>query len=305
MDKKPVNVYWVSYHDDVIARGYWDNGLLEYIFEQGEYIHHEVHCTEFPAVELNDGGIFIINGRTHVEDVDKINADIAKLRWVVFIDTGDEEAVFKWEEIKHPLIRMWVMMPRLNRHNDVSFKLPNGFRPNTRSILKEIGYRDKTQDWFFSGQITHERRFQCKQELKYLINSGEFPNGTMKISNGFGDEVIPYNEYLEHMAKTKIVLCPSGPESPDSFRLYEALEAGCLPVVDAFSTNNKTPGFWTYMFGEDPPFPVLDYWDKLPKIMPELIKGYPENANKCFAWWQNKKRQIRLKLEHDIKDISK
>lgn len=293
-----IDVYWMSYHLPKIKnRHYWDQGLLEDIFKKGDFQHHDGIGKR--------GGIFIINGRTHIHDTKLINEDIAKLPWVLFIVTGDEEALFPWRKIKHPRMKVWIMLPRLTQHDDVSFHLPQGYRPETHQLLSEIGYQEKTQSWFFAGQITHERRFQCKQELVYLTDSGECPNGVIIGTKNFGEEKIPYREYLENMAKSKIVLCPSGPETPDSFRLYEALEAGCVPVVDQFSTNFKTPGFWKYVFGDDIPFPIVDYWDKLPKLMPELLRNYPELSNKCFAWWIQRKQMIYDKLIEDVKELKK
>lgn len=299
MDK--VNVVWKSYHEpEVIGRGYWDQGLLEDIFKLGDYNH----VNDVSKITDEEGAIFIINGRTHVEDTDKINADIAKLRWVLFIDTGDEEASFPWREIKHPIMRVWMMLPRMNVHDDTHYKLVNGYRPETRQLLQKIGFqKDKTLDWFFAGQVNHDRREQCVGAAQDLLNRGA--KGKIVATDGFGKEVMPYKEYLETMAKSKIVLCPSGVESPDNFRLYEALEAGCLPVVDAFSSKHKHPGFWKYMLGSDIPFPIIDYWDGLPKLMPQLLKEYPANANRAFAWWQNKKREIKLKLEADVRELSK
>lgn len=301
----PVNVIWASYHEpEIIARGYWDQGLLEDIFKQGNFVHWN-NFSHFNDYHDKQGAIVIINGRTHIEDAEQINKDIAKLSWVLFIDTGDEEALFPWREIKHPIMRVWMMLPRMNQHDDTHFKLPNGYRPDTHETLKSIGYHEKDLDWFFAGQVNHERREQCVAELKYLVDSGECPNGIMIKTESFGEEKIPYREYLTEMARTKIVLCPSGVESPDNFRLYEALEAGCLPIVDAFSTQHKAPGFWKYIFGTDIPFPIVDYWDELPKLMPELLRGWPENANKAFAWWQNKKREIKWQLIDDVKELSK
>lgn len=304
------NVVWLSYHQpEILARGYWDQGLLEDIFKQGEYNHvtsvDDLFDDDPDTYQLKPGAVVIINGRTHINDADKINADIAKLRWVLFIDTGDEEASFPWRDIKHPVMRVWMMLPRMRVHDDVHFYLPNGYRPNTHELLGSAGYQEKHYDWFFAGQINHERREQCLQEANYLINSGENKNGTLVTTERFGEEKMPYEEYLARMANTKIVFCPSGVESPDNFRLYEALEAGCLPIVDAFSTKHKHPGFWQYMFGHDIPFPVVDYWDAIPKLLPELLLDWRARANKCFAWWQLKKREIKWQLIDDIKELSR
>lgn len=301
MDK--INIIWKSYHKpEIIDRGYWDNGLLEDIFKQFDVEHHY----DFDWIGDNDGAVVIINGRTHTQDTAAINEDIAKLRWVLFIDTGDEESSFPWREIKHPIMRVWIMLPRMNVHDDVSFHLPNGYRSDAHDLLKSIGYRQKPLDWFFAGQVNHARREQCVYELKTFIdNNDQSSNGVLLTGDRFGAELLPFRDYLAQMSETKIVLCPSGIESPDNFRLYEALEAGCLPIVDAFSTNFQTAGFWQYLFGNDIPFPIVGYWDVLPKLMPELLKGYPENANKCFAWWQLKKREIKYKLLDDVKELSK
>lgn len=292
MDKK-IDIVWKSYHEpEIIARGYWDNGLLEEIFAKGNFEHH----TDFENV--SGGAVVIVNGRTHIEDTGKINADIQKLTWCLFIITGDEESVFPWREIKHPVMKVWVMSPRMNQHDDVSFHLPNGYRPTTMKILKETGEQERQIDWFFAGQVTHDRRRQCAEVAHGL----EGYVGQLYETDGFG-KGLDYETYLLKMARSKIVLCPSGPETPDSFRLYEALEAGCLPIVDAFSTNHQTPGFWKYLFGDDIPFPIVSYWDKLPELLPELLKDYPANANRCFAWWQQKKRALYYKLEDDIKEL--
>lgn len=300
-----IKVIWKSYHEpEIIPRGYWDQSLLEDMFNRvGPYVWE--HHTEFEGLAENEGGVVVLNGRTHVDDIEAINADLAKLRWVLLVITGDEEGLFPFQEIRHPLLRVWVQLPRMNVHNDVSLKLPNGPRPGTRELLRQIGKVEKTQDWFFCGQINHDRREQCVHELRLFQENGTFPNGTLVPTDGFGKEALNQEQYVAHLAHTKIVLCPSGIETPDTFRLYEALEAGCIPVVDAFSTRNQSYGFWKYLFGEDVPFPIVDYWDKLPALMPELLKEYPHNANKISAWWQNKKRSMYLKLIDDVKEISK
>lgn len=291
------DVIWLSYHSDVLARGYWDQGLLEDLFKRGDYKHREGFVKRLP-----DGAVVILNGRTHANVVDRINEDLERLRWAVLIITGDEEAEFPFEQIKHPLIRIWVMHPRMNRHNDTSFKLPNGYRTDTHDILKEIGRPEKKYDFMFVGQVNHARREQCLEAANAM--PAEFSRYIV-ATDSFGKEEINQCEYLTRLAESRIVLCPSGIETPDSFRLYEALEAGCLPIVDAFSTKNPDWGFWPYLFGEEPPFPVIPYWSDLPAMLPALLRDYPANANIAFAWWQNFKGRMYQKLIDDITEVSK
>jgi hypothetical protein len=303
-----INIIWKTYHaPEIIGRGYWDQAILEDLFARMPYqFNHVDDVDKLGQGEGPDqpGGIFIINGRTHIDDVPKINKDLGRLRWVVLIITGDEEALFPWQEIRHPMIRTWVQLPRMNVHNDVSFKLVNGYRTGSAELLQKIGYLpDRELDWFFAGQVNHARREQCVLELKNIALA--FPRGVLRETTGFGQEAVSQKEYLELMRNAKIVPCPSGIETPDTFRLYEALEAGCVPVVDAFSTRHQAPGFWSYLFAENPPFPVVDYWDKFPALLPQLLKEYPANANKVSAWWQQHKRKIRYTLEDQIRELSK
>lgn len=295
-----LNIIWKSYHEpEIIARGYWDQAILEDLFKKFPTTHH----TEFPE-ESPDGAVVIINGRTHIEDTARINEDIARLRWCLLIITGDEEGLFPLQEIRHTLIRHWVQLPRMNIHNDVSYKLPNGYRPGTPQILKQLGPQEKTIDFFFAGQINHARREQCRDAVAELANTSPEIGGQFIGTDGFGKEAIDQKNYVFMLTKARVALCPSGIETPDTFRLYEALEAGCVPIVDAFATRNQSYGFWQYLFGEDPPFPIIDYWDKLPALLPELLREYPHNASKVFAWWQNKKRQLYFKLIDDIGEIA-
>lgn len=299
---KTINVVWISYHKpEIIERGYWDQGLLEDLFKQASC----QHFTSVSDVPDGEGAVFVINGRTHIteDDISRINDDISKLPWVLFVDTGDEESSFPWRNVKHPLMRVWMMLPRMNQHDDTHFKLPNGYRPTTRELLGTIGCQERSIDYSFVGQVNHERRKQCFDVAVQFMSL--YPNSVVIGTKGFGQEAVAYPEYMELMAKSKIVLCPSGIESPDNFRLYEALEAGCLPVVDAFSTNFKTSGFWRYVFGDDVPFPIVDYWDAFPDMIPGLLADYPANANRCFAWWQQYKRKLKYQLLDDVKELSK
>jgi hypothetical protein len=288
-----VKVIWKSYHKpEILDRGYWDQALLEDTFKRGDFSHQ----LDFDNLEDGEGAIVIINGRCHIGDAEKINADISKLRWVLFILTGDEEALFPWRAIQHSNMRFWVQLPRIGLHDDANYRIPNGYRPATHEILKEIGQQGRDLGWFFAGQVNHERRQQCVEELRKL------PNGVLAETDGFGKEVVAYKDYLSYMSRSKIVFCPSGIETPDNFRLYEALEAGCLPVVDAFATKNPAWGFWKYLF-EDAPFPVIDYWSNLPQLLPQLLKEYPTNANSVFAWWIRYKRNLYLKLMEDVETL--
>lgn len=287
-----MNIYWVSYHDDTLDRGYWDNGLIEYLFDHFKVTNYQIRNVAFPEVPENEGGIVVINGRSHLDDNDvaKINADLAKLRWCVLIVTGDEESLFPIEKIVHPNMRVWIMSPQQGKHDGVSFRIGSGFREDEPAINAEIGMQDRKYDWFFSGQVTHDTR------AKMSIALDSMPNGKSNYTKGFG-QGMDLKKYLTLMGQAKFAPAPKGAVSPDNFRLFEALEAGTVPIADGGD-------WWPYMFGEQVPFPIVSDWSVLPTMMPELLREWPAISNKVFAWWQGYKRRMVDKLEDDVRTVS-
>lgn len=278
-----LSIVYLSVKKETPTRGYWDMGFLdEYLFKQ---FHHDTYeVSEMPEL---DGAVVVIPARAQADSVEQINTELNKLRWCIVILTGDEEHDFPWRELHHPRMLVWIMSPKQGIHDDAAFRIGSGYRYEEPSILETIGLTDRPLDWFFAGQITHEARENCATELRRM------DGGKLIETKGFG-QGLKYKEYVKFLALAKFVPCPSGPVSPDNFRLYEALEAGCIPIGDGGD-------YWSYLFGEPVPFPVLTDWAKLPELLPDLLNNYQPLANKVFAWWQLYKRRIADKLYDQVK----
>jgi hypothetical protein len=190
---------------------------------------------------------------------------------------------------------IYVMHPRPGRHDTADRFMVNSYAPDTKMLAgcyKE--YMEKPLDWFFAGQLGHPRREEC------VVAIGSVPNGHLHTSKGFTQGLL-HNEYFRGLASAKFAPCPSGPETPDTFRLYEALEAGCIPIVDSLPSRKGYPaGFWENLFGEVPPFPILDDWGSVAGTIEEMLPRWKEESIKVFAWWQRMKRRYRLELQQDI-----
>lgn len=285
MDK--LDIIYLSVNPDVPPNDFWDMGFLnQYLFKQFECNYHEV--SSIP--EDIKGGVVVLPARNQKDYVERINQELAKLDYVVLLLTGDEESEMQWRELKHGRMLVWVMSPKQGIHDDAAGKLGSGYRQEAPELLKEIGFQERALDFFFAGQVTHPIREQCVGQLRSI------PNGRLIETEGFG-QGIPYREYLENMARAKFVPCPSGPCTPDSFRLYEALESGCVPIADGGS-------YWPFLFGEPVPFPIASSWDVLPDLMPQLLNGWPENSNRVYSWWQGYKRRMADKLEDQVTTLS-
>jgi hypothetical protein len=61
--------------------------------------------------------------------------------------------------------------------------------------------------------------------------------------------------------------------------------------------------YWTWFFGEEPPFPVLTDYNQLDGYTYDALANWKPLANRTFAWWMAKKRQMAHWLENDLADV--
>jgi hypothetical protein len=93
--------------------------------------------------------------------------------------------------------------------------------------------------------------------------------------------------------------CPAGPQTPDTFRVYEALECGAIPILDAVSLRSETRGVWPLLLG-DHPLPVIEDWATLPDVMAEWLKDWEDKARWIQMWWRSYKKDMQLWLAKDL-----
>jgi hypothetical protein len=287
-----VHVVWWTGHPEVAARTFWDQQVVIDLLQRSR--HRLVEHDDIDRLPAGEGAVVIVPGRFQDGDATLLNAALKPLPWVVLIITSDEEATFPFGDLEHDQLVAWVQYPRPGLHDDAR-PLPLGPTTDTHGLdqVDEHLVDERPLDWFFAGQITHHRRVDAAramlgQENGLLLASSRF-------AGGFDQPT-----YLAHLASAKVVLAPSGPVSPDSFRLWEALEAVALPIVDARASHYDPEGpYWTWLLA-DPPFSVVEDWDDAPEIVANALTGWPANATRAAAWWQARKRHMGHRLDADI-----
>lgn len=298
-----IPVLWVSRHDEILARGYWDQALIETIFDRSlwdpvdgfEFEHHEVRG-DFPEIE---GAVVVLPARHHVNDVDWLNGQLAKLDWCVLMLLGDEEWDFPWARVLRDNQKVWVMQAK-PEHADVSERIPCGFYPQSRELIAPNVQEMllKPLDWMFAGQDTNSRRNELIAVLKQMSN------GSLVATQGYlhgavNDLGLSREQYAQTLASAKVIPCPSGPKSVCTARVEEALEAGAIPVLDMRKPEDPQYDYWKLTFGEHP-LPTIQSWQDFPDVLQAQLDGWPANINKMSSWWQQYKRNLVYKLEEDI-----
>lgn len=257
-------------------RAYWAGGVKG-MWDQGLLIHSLAGHYGTPVVEeslVPNGqeiavacGAWIQNHQQHIPS-----------GFPVLVHTSDESHV--WDSTGLSKIR-WMQYPTQQHQGDRNVII--GCPEDTQRLIAErTPLKNRRLDWVFSGQVNHALRQDMANNL-----SG---NGEIWASEGFS-KGLPREQHLKLLSECKIAPCPSGLVHPDSFRLWESLEAGCFPVVDS-------PWFWQWM---GIPVTSVNSWSEFPFIL-EMYKDeelLQKDANRIGAWYVRYKHRFARNLLDD------
>jgi hypothetical protein len=195
----------------------------------------------------------------------------------------------------------------------------SGFTRNLN--VRDIGARKYT--WSFAGQVKTSRAAMLRAAQR-------IPGGHAHVTQGFG-EGLEITEYADLLANTVFALCPRGNYSVDCFRLYEALEAGAIPIVEdggvtplwsdvrrptkflrlhawrpAYWRANLPLAFggsyWRTALGEDFPCPLLRDWNDLAKTLDGI--DVPATSRAVRDWWEEHKRSLAREMGEAVERLS-
>lgn len=267
----------------------WDTTLIDALLD-GDLYPHGLDVRRHDGYPNADGCVLIIPGRYWHQKVDLINEAISAYSWLLLIRTSDEEDLFDVSRIEHPNVKFWVQTPRTDRDYADARLFGVGYTPHTSVFPPEPNY--KPLDVFLSAQNTHSRRRECFASIP--------PGKSRKVleTEGF-TQGLGHGEYAEQMTQAKVVPCPSGPASPDSFRVWEALQAHAIPIADDITPGYDSRGYWRQLF-PDCPFPIITNYECLPGYIEDQLGEWPVNANRIMAWWMRQKRQYARWLVDDL-----
>lgn len=244
----------------------------------------------------SDGCCLVIPGRYHADDerIADIDNAIARYDWVLGFRVSDEEDLFDIHQIAGPeRTRWWVQTPRVDREYGDARLFGVGFPPHFDELPADPP--EKTTNAYLAAQNTHRRRQAAFNALAHIPNSTSLP------TVGFTQGVEP-RHYTEGMLAAKVAPCPAGPASPDSFRVYEALQAHCVPIADDITPGYDSAGYWRMLF-PDCPFPILTDYNNLAGWVKDQLHQWPENANRVAAWWMRQKRRYTQWLREDLQAL--
>ena len=157
----------------------------------------------------------------------------------------------------------------------------NGAQPKPASQRKHL--------WSFAGDPNKLTRGEM---LKALSAAG---SGVTHLTSGFdAPDCLPTSKYRALMDESVAVPCPAGWSNLESFRVYEALEAGCIPIVE----KRKGYDYFTALLGPHPIPTVADWNEGASRVRQIKESGEADALQRaCISWWAAYKHRLAAQTQ--------
>uniref|UniRef100_A0A7S3JY62 Exostosin GT47 domain-containing protein n=1 Tax=Aureoumbra lagunensis TaxID=44058 RepID=A0A7S3JY62_9STRA len=217
-----------------------------------------------------------------------------------------------------PLVLRQYWSPRLRQKwgDEKLIFIPLGFATGHRNDLinSTKTTNQRVNDWFFVGYAGHPTRRQMINAMQSIAPGFVHETSTVTVGFDWKPDLWPAEKIANLMRDSKLCPAPMGFLAPESFRLWESLEAGCIPLVDAVDISRQDLilydsqyfiSFFNYLDDTylDPhrprrrfdPILVHNWAISAPNIADILYRDYEDLEHFQSAqieWWLNLKQGI-------------
>ena len=110
----------------------------------------------------------------------------------------------------------------------------------------------------------------------------------------FNQKIISVDEMSEILSSTEFMPCPNGFFHPETYRLYEALECACIPIIE------NAYRYYDRLFPNNP-FIKINKWADARST----LKGWKKNQieqkkEECEIWWKEYKNKLQESIKNTI-----
>ena len=291
-----INVLWYTNKDNVseFEAAYIRELLSQY---EGEVIYRDVKDQD----DVEPFSIIVTNQSVNYMPY-LYNYEVRKCPFIV-LHISDEHA---WDDMRYCMFNMCGQSFRnychpglFNKLSKLSF-FPLGYN---KCILKdytgkspfEKSFTERKYIWSFAGGSEKLRGHIMNKFVE------QFPNDHFLLyetGHSYSDQKtgLTIDKYRDMLLDTKFSICPTGTGYIETFRIYEVLECGAVPVV-LRSQNvafEQKRSYWGDLYGKEPPFVMADTWEGCIEIMKWLLQNediYEKTRKDCYNFWQDHKKQ--------------
>lgn len=197
---------------------------------------------------------------------------------IFLFHVGDEFGFYNLAPVYNVCNHIWRSFCSGKYFNNKKVKcIPLGYKSGV--VHKRTSNRK--YKWAFTGtphkSSRHDLLFQLSNIKPFFCHKTE----------KFDQKNISADEMSEILSSTEFIPCPYGFFHPDSYRVYEALECGCIPIVE------NAYQYYDRLYPNNP-FIKIDKWQDAKSIMQgwsnDQIK---KKGEECSIWWDKQKNSIQ------------
>ena len=269
--KEAVNLTWGRYH-----RKNSDKWVYE--------ILKKIQYNPIESIEEIESEDILIIVDSSIETKEIFYNKLKLLSSKIFlIHLGDETGSYDLSPIYKNCDYVWrtFCLAKYFNNNRVSC-LPLGYKSGTFFTKNKLD--KKKYKWAFIGTPHRSSRHDI------LFQFSDITPSFCHKTNKFNNKIIEVDRMSEILSTTEFIPCPNGFFHPETYRLYEALECECIPIVEnAFK-------YYDRLFPNNP-FIKVDKWkDAKPIIREWNGKQIKQKKEECKTWWM----QYKIKLQESI-----
>lgn len=177
---------------------------------------------------------------------------------------------------------------------------PNGFRsgvgPRDRRKIKSADQRQFLSaflGWLETPDAHGNERAMFAKQIA-ACGADLFCHSSTAFGGGYNVGL-----YAAIMEDSVFAPCPAG-HSPETIRLYDALEVGCIPISlpHAFLAAEKALAALGPV-----PFPLIESWEQLPEFLRGMQARWVNDPAeivalqaRCIAWWKDYKSLVQEQI---------
>lgn len=253
-----------------------------------------------------------LNGKIIYLELNEISAELISLlrdagQSIILYHMGDERGVMRTDcyQLCDLVIRNYYFQDKFSENcRDHLIWAPCGFKtgigPRPATQVKTVLERSYVAS--FLGWLGNVNSYGDERKKFSGVASSCGENIFVIPSDAFG-KGLNVGLYSATMESSVFAPCPAG-NSPETIRLYDALELGCIPISlkhEYIFAKNALGEFG------DPPIVLLNSWDELPIFLERARGRLINNLNeiqewqtKCLNWWTSYKSRFQQKISNRI-----
>ena len=235
--------------------------------------------------DLESDDILIIVDSSIENKIKKYNELKLICSKIFLFHLGDEAGILDFSPVYKNCNYVWRAFCSNKYFNNQQVKcIPIGYK----SGISKKSVQNRKYKWAFIGTPHKSSRHDLLYQFSHINKFYSYK------TERFNLKPISVVEMSKILSSTEFLPCPNGFVHPETYRLYEALQCDCIPIVE------NAYKYYERLFPGNP-FIKVDKWIEAAPIM----KGWSNEQirskqNECINWWNKYKIEMQEFIKNKI-----